>query len=67
MDHIEKAGMKKKRKKRMFCEICQKFNHVTKNCYKNNQNQVQQMVDLGNDPLVADGEVGARDGEIGII
>ena len=50
MDHIEKAGMKKPRKKRMYCSICQKFNHMTKNCYKNNVvNPVMMMAAAAND------------------
>jgi len=34
MDHIASAG-KRKRKKRMLCTICQKFNHNTADCCKN--------------------------------
>ena len=34
MDHIESTG-KRKRKKRMFCSNCQKFNHDTADCWKN--------------------------------
>ena len=34
MDHIASAG-KRKRKKRMFCLKCQKFNHDTAVCWKN--------------------------------
>ncbi len=36
MDHIEESAKKKrKRTNRMFCSLCEKFNHNTKNCYKN--------------------------------
>jgi hypothetical protein len=35
MDHIEESAKKKrKRTKRMYCSICEKFNHNTKDCYK---------------------------------
>ena len=72
MDAIEKAG-KKKRKKRMFCDLCQKFNHVTKDCYKNNRNIVHQA--LPNVPIQAlqdhhdlmgvDGDIADNDGQTG--
>ena len=35
MDHIEESAKKKrKRTNRMYCSICEKFNHNTKDCYK---------------------------------
>ena len=36
-DHIKDAASKKKRKRRvrMFCSICHKYNHNTNDCYKN--------------------------------
>jgi len=35
MDHIEESAKKKrKRTNRMYCSICEKFNHNTKNCYE---------------------------------
>ena len=35
MDHIEESTKKKrKRTNQMFCSICEKFNHNTKDCYK---------------------------------
>ena len=35
MDHIEESAKKKcKRTNRMFCSICETFNHNTKVCYK---------------------------------
>jgi hypothetical protein len=34
MDNIASAG-KRKRKKRLFCTNCQKFNHDTADCWKN--------------------------------
>ena len=72
MDAIEKSG-KKKRKKRMFCALCQKFNHVTKDCYKNNPRIIQQALphlpipaDVGNNDLMgADGDTAANDGQTG--
>ena len=40
IDHIEEAANKKrKRRKKMFCKICHKFNHDTTECFKNPQNQ----------------------------
>ena len=35
MDHIASAG-KHKRKKRLFCTKCQRFNHNTADCWNNN-------------------------------
>ena len=36
MDHIkESAKKKRKRVNRMYCSICEKFNHNTKDCFKN--------------------------------
>ncbi len=35
MDHIEESAKKKrKRVNRMYCSICEKFNHNTKDCFK---------------------------------
>jgi hypothetical protein len=58
MDHIEKAGMKKQRKKRMHCSICQKFNHTTKNGYKNNLNQSLLMAENKDEGSVVADQVG---------
>ena len=65
MDHIKKAGMKKKRKKQMFCEICLKFNHVTKDCYKNNPNLPLLVAENNNDILGMDRDAEANNGQIG--
>ncbi len=66
MDHIEKAGMIKKRKKRMFCQICQKFNHVTKDCYKNSHNlNIPVGAEVDNDLLDVDGDGNTNDGQVG--
>jgi len=35
MDHIASAG-KRKRKNRLFCSKCHKFNHNTADCWNNN-------------------------------
>ena len=67
MDHIEKVGMKKKRKKQMCCKICQKFNHITKECYKNNLNQDLPVADVNNNLLGAGIADDARDSQIGKI
>jgi hypothetical protein len=37
----ESSNKKHKRRKRMFCNICQKFNHTTEDCFKNPLNQLQ--------------------------
>ena len=34
-DHIAESGKKRKRKKRLFCRICHKFDHNTNDCFKN--------------------------------
>ncbi len=40
MDHVaESAKKKRKRRARMFCKICQKFNHNTEDCRKNTKNK----------------------------
>jgi hypothetical protein len=39
MDHIKESGKKRKQTNRMYCSICQKFNHIAANCYKNPLNQ----------------------------
>ncbi len=36
MDAIENAS--RKRKKKMWCNICHKFNHNTRDCFKNPSN-----------------------------
>ena len=39
MDHIELAtGKKRKRRVKMFCTICEKWNHTTLQCFKNPNN-----------------------------
>ncbi len=41
-DLIEESSSKKRKQRRkMFCNICQKFNHTTENCFKNPANQLQ--------------------------
>jgi hypothetical protein len=66
MDHIEKARTIKNREKRMFCQICQKFNHVTKDCYKNNRNLNFPLgAVVNNDLLGVDGDDNANDGQVG--
>ena len=40
MDHIEASSQKKrKRQDKMFCKICQKWNHKTEQCWKNPMNR----------------------------
>ena len=39
MDHIKVASNKKrKRRVKMFCKICEKWNHTTLQCFKNPYN-----------------------------
>jgi len=39
MDHIEVASNKKrKRRVKIFCKICKKWNHTTLQCFKNPNN-----------------------------
>ena len=50
LDHIEESAKKKhKRTNRMFCSLCEKFNHNTKDCYKNKVDGVSDDInyDLG--------------------
>jgi hypothetical protein len=35
VDHIAESGKKRKRSKKLFCNICHKFDHNTKDCFKN--------------------------------
>ncbi len=42
IDLIEESSNKKcKQKRKLFCNICQKFNHTTADCFKNPANQLQ--------------------------
>jgi hypothetical protein len=42
IDLIEElSSNKRKRRRKMFCNICQKFNHTTADCFKNHANQLQ--------------------------
>ncbi len=42
IDHIEELSNKKhKQRRKMFCNICQKFNHTTADCFKNPANQLR--------------------------
>jgi hypothetical protein len=44
MDYIEEAKKKKhKRRVRMFCKICHKFNYDTDQCMKDSANQVNTL------------------------
>jgi hypothetical protein len=52
IDHIEESAKKKgKRTNRMFCSICEKFTHNTKDCYKNQVDGVSGDInyDLGDE------------------
>jgi hypothetical protein len=46
-DHIkELAKKKRKRRVRMFCKFCHKFNHNTEDCFKNPMNKGNLEVNL---------------------
>jgi len=46
MDHIQDSGKKKrKRTNRMYCSICQKYNHNTADCIKNPLNKLSTQPD----------------------
>jgi len=38
VDHIENSAKKRKRQRKLFCSICNKFNHNTDDCYQNQKN-----------------------------
>ncbi len=42
IDLIEELSSNKcKQRRKMFCNICQKFNHTTADCFNNHANQLQ--------------------------
>ena len=60
-DYIQDSGKKRKRTVRMFCTICHKYNHNTKDCYKNPVNNPSETneLELGStQDEVMDGEEG---------
>ena len=55
MDHVEESAKKKrKRKSRMFCKICQRFNHNTEACWKNSK--TGEGGNNGNEDLLEEGK-----------
>jgi len=62
-DHVRESGKKSRnRRVRMFCTLCQKFNHDTKDCFKNPLNNMgDNDVDLtvGESNEIIEGEEGA--------
>ena len=42
IDHIAESAKKRKRKKKLYCAKCNKFNHNTVNCWNNNSNSKRQ-------------------------
>jgi hypothetical protein len=48
-DYIKDSGKKRKRTVRYFCKICHKYNHNTKDCYKNpvNNKSATNELELG--------------------
>ena len=50
MDHIaESAKNKHKRKARMWCEICHRFNHNTDECKKTTEDDINNGIDALSD------------------
>ena len=45
-DYIKESGKKRKRTVRYFCKICHKYNHNTKDCYKNPVNNLSATNEL---------------------
>ncbi len=68
-DHVQLGA--KKRKKKMFCKLCHKFNHNTVDCYRNPKNarNDEGMPETNNDeyPFGNDKGGGGGDGEIGLV
>jgi hypothetical protein len=62
-DHVQESGKKShNRRVRMFCMLCQKFNHNTKDCFKNPLNNMgDNDVDLnaGESNEIIEGQEGA--------
>jgi hypothetical protein len=63
VDLIQESAKKKKqtRKVKMFCSICQKWNHNTVDCYHNSANKKTTLKEWGGrvgDGMYKDGEVG---------
>jgi hypothetical protein len=69
-DHIQSATKKKKRK--MFCTICHKFNHISMDCYQNpiNAREQQHLPENNNADMFDDaggGIGGVTDGASGFV
>ena len=58
MDHIKDSGRKRKRKVKMFCKHCQKFNHTTEQCFLLKKPWTQL-------DTIQDGGLGGNDGQEG--
>ena len=57
-DHIAKSAAKKrKRKKKLYCKICEKFNHNTDECFKNPANQQRPQAE----EIIGDMQEGSAD------
>ena len=66
-DHVESGA--KKRKKKMFCKLCHKFNHDTIDCYRNpnNARNDQGIPEHDDGQPFGSGEGGGRDGDTGVV
>jgi hypothetical protein len=62
-DHVQELGKKThKRRVRMFCKLCQKFNHDTKDCFKNPVNNLRNIevnLEVGESNEYIEGQEGA--------
>ncbi len=67
MDHIKESAKKKwKRRVKLFCKICHKFNHKTQDSWKNSTNQSKSTMDSGDGGDGGWWMVDGGDGEVGM-
>ena len=65
-DHIQ-SSTKKRKRKIMFCTICNKFNHNTVDCYRNPNNVRQQQDEPEDDDEFESNGGGTNDGATGCV
>ena len=69
IDHIQESAQKKKRtrKVKMYCSICQKWNHNTVDCYHNSANKKTTLKEGGGKEGGGESDEGMyKDGEVGM-
>ncbi len=66
-DHVQSGA--KKRKKKIFCQLCHEFNHNTIDCYRNpnNARSNQGIPEQDDEHPLASGEGGRRDSDTGVV